>query len=105
MTGEMIILEFYEVDINDKIVGDDPIMVATDVHAVPRIGDRLHLSRTEKVLGVDPDKEHRNWIVDSIEWWYSTETRSMIQHGTQRNVVVFCRRLPYGPYDAIARAS
>lgn len=103
MSGEFVVLEFYEIDNNNRMVGDDPIMTATDVSVVPRVGDRLHLSRTEKVLGVDPDKEHRYWIVDGIEWWYENETRSMIKHGCQRNVVVFCRRLAHGPYDLITK--
>ena len=104
MSNEYIVLEFYEIDDQNKMVGDEPIMTASDVGVVPRIGDRLHLKRTDKVLGLDPDKEHRHWVVESIEWWYETPTDAMFRHGTQRNVVVFCRRLPHGPYDLISRA-
>jgi hypothetical protein len=98
MSNEYIVLEFYEIDHNGKMVGEDPIMYATHVSVVPRVGERLHLSRTEKVLGIDPDKEHRYWVVDQVEWWYETETKSMIRNGAQRNVVVFCKRLPTSPY-------
>lgn len=96
MSREIICLEFYEVDADGNRVrtDEDYVMYASDVSAVPRRGDRLYLKRTERVLGVDPDKEHRHWEVVQVEWWYEEETDSMRKYGKMRQIAIFCKRVP-----------
>jgi hypothetical protein len=93
MSSEYITLEFYEVDQEGKMVGDDPIKEAYDVIAVPRVGDRLYIARTEKVLGIDPDKEHRHFEVVEVEWWYDFKAEPRSEFGGQRQIAIFCTRV------------
>lgn len=94
MSNELVTLEFYEVNDRGKIIGDELIMYASDVSVVPRIGDRLHLSRTEKVLGVDPDKEHRYWKVVDVEWWFESRAEEhRREFGVHRQIAIFCVRV------------
>lgn len=98
--SEYITLEFYEVDREtNKVFADEPVMYASDVSFVPRKGDLIHMCRTEKVLGIDPDKEHRYWKVIDVEIWYQVETNAMIKYGTTRQIAVFVQRTDNIPYD------
>jgi hypothetical protein len=95
--SEYTTLEFYELGDDDKIIDsadEEMLMYASDVTFVPRKGDLLKICRTEKILGVDPVKEHRDFEVIDVEIWYHTEKDSMIKFGSSRQIAVFVRRVP-----------
>lgn len=92
----MINIEYYEVG---SPFGDDPLAYVCD-GIVPRIGERIHLSRTEKVLGLDPEKEHRYWKVVDVELWVNAlEDQTLcIKYGRSDNVSVWLERVE-DPYE------
>jgi hypothetical protein len=98
INNEYITLEFYELGDDDKVIEDDDtgdmLMYASDVSFVPRIGDKLKICRTEKILGLDPVKEHRDFQVIDVEIWYNKEMPERSPIGVTRQIAVFVRRIP-----------
>ena len=73
----------------------DPLMWMPDVGAVPRVGDRVVLRMTEKVLGEDEYKEHRDWEVVRVEWHFDSvgDTNLRLKYGTSDTHAVYVKRI------------
>lgn len=91
----MISLEFYE---EGKKDGDPLAYVYVD-RVVPRIGEQVYLKRVDKILGVDPEKEHPHWEVISVEHYLDVSEVQILQHGIIDKVAILVRRVDDSIWD------